>query len=683
MSTAFITTVTERCRMCYACVRECPVKAIRITDGQARVIAERCIACGNCVRVCSQHAKLLRSSVEEARALIASGREVAAIVAPSFPAEFPGTGGAVLAGTIRRLGFTYVAEVSFGADLVAREYARLLGEDGRRRWISTTCPATARYVERHAPAQTEALAPIVSPMIAMARVMRKLHGPALAVVFVGPCIAKKLEAQDPEVAGEVDVVLTFGELRQMFAEDGVALGDAPARDFDPPHGGLGGLFPVSRGIVRAAGMDEDLLTGDVIATQGRRHLVEGVREFAAGDLGARLLEALCCEGCVSGPGMTSERSLFQRQAQVRAHVGARLHALDREHWEAQLTLLGDVKLRRGWRAQDQRIGTPRRETVEAILARMGKASASDELNCGACGYDSCVAHAVAIHENLAETAMCLPHTIEQLRVTLRELAAAQEALVQSEKLASMGQLAAGIAHEVNNPLGVVLMYSHLLLDECRAKLGTAAAAGGANGAGGAGGAGPALPDGAGGAGLVQDLALITEQAERCKRIVSGLLHFARQNKLSRARVTLPEVADLALRATAIPAGVTVRTVRRLADPAAELERDLMVQVLANLLSNAVGAMPHGGVITLRMSDEAQRVTFEVEDTGTGIAPEHLPRLFDPFFTTKPMGKGTGLGLSVSYGIVKLHGGDIRVVSRSDPAQGPTGTTFTVTVPRKG
>jgi signal transduction histidine kinase/ferredoxin len=676
VSTAFITTVTERCRMCYACVRECPVKAIRITEGQARVIAERCIACGNCVRVCSQHAKLLRSSVDEARALIASGREVAAIVAPSFPAEFPGAGGAALAGTLRALGFTYAAEVSFGADLVAREYARLLAEDPERRWISTTCPATARYVERHAPAQTAALAPIVSPMIAMARVMRKLHGETLAVVFLGPCIAKKLEAQDPEVAGEVDVVLTFGELRQMLAEGGVAFGDATARDFDPPHGGLGGLFPVSRGIVRAAGMDEDLLTGEVIATQGRRHLVEGVREFAAGDLGARLLEALCCEGCVSGPGMTSERSLFQKQAQVRAHVAARLHALDRENWEAQMTLFESVNLRREWHAHDQRIGTPQRETVEAILARMGKASASDELNCGACGYDSCVAHAVAIHENLAETAMCLPHTIEQLRITLRELAAAQEALVQSEKLASMGQLAAGIAHEVNNPLGIVLMYSHLLLDECRAKLGATA-----NGAGTPAG----FPgyDGAGGAGIVEDLALITEQAERCKRIVSGLLHFARQNKLARARVTCPEIADLALRATTIPAGVTVRTERRLADATAELDRDQIVQVLANLLSNAVGAMPNGGVITLRMSDEAQRVTFEVEDTGTGIAPEHLPRLFDPFFTTKPMGKGTGLGLSVSYGIVKLHGGDIHVVSRSDPEQGPTGSTFTVTIPRKG
>ncbi|MFN8589795.1 MAG: ATP-binding protein, partial [Candidatus Eisenbacteria bacterium] len=115
----------------------------------------------------------------------------------------------------------------------------------------------------------------------------------------------------------------------------------------------------------------------------------------------------------------------------------------------------------------------------------------------------------------------------------------------------------------------------------------------------------------------------------------------------------------------------------------ELDRDQVVQVLTNLLSNAIAAMPLGGDITLRMTDDERRVTFEVEDTGTGIPAEHLGRIFDPFFTTKPMGEGTGLGLSVSYGIVKLHGGDIRVVSRADAAAGPTGTTFTVSLPRRG
>ncbi len=660
MSAPFITTVTERCRMCYACVRECPVKAIRITDGQARVIAERCIACGNCVRVCSQQAKLLRSTVDEVQALLGA-HPVAALVAPSFPAEFPELEPDVLPALLSALGFAHVVEVSFGADLVAREYGRLFARDDERRWISTTCPAIVRYVERHSPELVPSLAPIVSPMIAMARVMRRLHGPDLKLVFVGPCIAKKLEAGDPAVGGEIDGVLTFPELRQMLAKAGHSPADVPKRDFDPPHGGVGGLFPVSRGILQAANLGEDLMTGEVVATQGRRHMVEAIREFGSGDLGARLLEVLCCDGCISGPGMSSDLSLFHRRRRVREYVTARMQRLDRDTWQAQLDRFADLDLGRTYHAQDQRLDAPDDAAVETILHRLGKFAPGDELNCGACGYDSCRLHAMAIHANLAESTMCLPHTIDQLRQALRELeashgqlAATQEALVQSEKMASMGQLAAGIAHEVNNPLGVVLMYSHLLLEACDGQ-----------------------------SGMRDDLVLITEQADRCKRIVSGLLHFARQNKITRAPAELPVLVEQALRTVPVPEGIELRTEHALADPVAELDRDQVVQVLTNLLSNAVAACPNGGVVTVRTRDDAHRVTIEVQDTGTGIAPDHRDRIFDPFFTTKPMGVGTGLGLAITYGIVKMHAGDIRVASQSDPARGPTGTTFTVVLPRRG
>jgi signal transduction histidine kinase/Fe-S-cluster-containing hydrogenase component 2 len=660
VSSSFITTATERCRMCYACVRECPVKAIRITDGQAKVIGERCIACGNCVRVCSQHAKLLRSTVDEVRALLREGAPVAACVAPSFPAEFAELPYPRLVGQLRALGFAKVAEVAFGADLVAREYARLFAEDADSRYISTTCPAIVRYVERHVPDLVSSLSPVVSPMIAMSRVLRRLHGDGLRIVFIGPCVAKKIEATDPEVAGEVDGVLTFPELRQMFVEAGLSPDTVADSDFDPPHGGSGGLFPVSRGILQAANLQEDLMTGEVVATQGRRHIVPAIREFASGDLGARLLEVLCCEGCISGPGIESDLSLFHRRRHVREYVCHRVEHLDRGAWEADLERFGDLDLRRAYTVDDQRLEAPSPVELAPILQRLGKRSASDELNCGACGYDSCVEHAIAIHRNLAESAMCLPNTIDQLRRALQEveashgqLAAAQEALVQSEKLASMGQLAAGIAHEVNNPLGVVLMYSHLMLGEC-------------------------APESR----MHEDLAMIADQADRCKRIVAGLLHFARQNKVSRAAVDLDELVAHALRTVAAPDGVTVEVERGMADPVAEIDGDQVVQVLTNLISNALAAMPGGGRLTVRTADEPQRVRLVVSDTGTGIAPDNLKRIFDPFFTTKPMGKGTGLGLAVTYGIVKMHSGDIRVESNADPAAGPTGSTFTVSLPRR-
>lgn len=659
MSTAFITTVTDRCRMCYTCVRECPVKAIRITEGQAKVVGERCIACGNCVRVCSQHAKLLRSAVEEVRDILRSGARVAACLAPSFPAEFPDIPYTQLVGMLRALGFHLVAEVSFGADLVAREYSKLLANTNGHRYIATTCPAIVGYVERYYPDLVDSLAPIVSPMVATARVLRRLHGADLKVIFIGPCIAKKVEAT--ELASEVDAVLMFPELRLLCNEEGIFPAGVCASDFDPPHGGSGGLFPVSRGILQAADLHEDIMTGEVVATQGRRNMLESIKEFEEGDLGARLLEVLCCDGCITGPGVTSDISPFHRRRHIRLHVCHRMKELDRKQWQHDLNHFADVDLQRGFVANDQRIAPPAHTDIVDIMHRMGKFTPHDELNCGACGYDTCVEHAVAIYKNLAESEMCLPNTIDKLRIALQEveeshaqLAAAQEALVQSEKMASMGQLAAGIAHEVNNPLGVVLMYSHLLLDECEPK-----------------------------SKLRDDLVMITEQADRCKKIVAGLLHFARQNKVCRSSCDICHMVDRTMPTITVPEDIQVRLEHQLTDRIAEIDRDQIVQVLTNLMSNAVAAMESGGTLSVRTSGDEERVRISVSDTGIGIPPENIKKIFDPFFTTKEKGKGTGLGLAVTYGIIKMHSGEIHVDSQADPNQGPTGTTFTVVLPRKG
>ncbi len=655
-----VSTIGERCRACYACVRECPAKAIRIAGGRAEVIAARCIGCGNCVRVCSQNAKAVRSGVAPVELLLASDARVAACLAPSYPAEFSDLDPERLAGALRALGFAMVNEVAFGADLVAHRYRKLLEESGDRRHIATTCPAVIAYIERYHPELVPSLAPIVSPMVATARALRALHGPQLRVVFIGPCIAKKDECCPEAAQPEIDAVLTFGELRELWRRRGLDPAAAAASDWDRPRGGLGGLFPVSRGMLQAARLPEDLLSGRVVAAEGRASFLEAIKEFAHGDLRARLLEVLCCNGCIAGAGMSRPEALFTRRARVGRHVQQRQQQLDQAQWRADLAHFASLDLGRGFAADDQRTPLPDAEQLRQALSRMGKEQPTDELNCGACGYDTCLEHAVAICNGLAENEMCLPYTIDQLRRTVsdlgltnQQLSSAREALAHSEKMASLGQLAAGIAHEVNNPLGVVLMYAHLARDAC-----------------------------AEGDELREDLALIAQQADRCKKIVAGLLHFARQNKVERRQADVRALLADCARALPPPLGVEVRIEHENgAEPTAAIDRDQIAQVLTNLIVNAYDALPDGGAVVLGVGGDGESVRLRVADNGPGIPAEHLGRIFEPFFTTKRPGKGTGLGLAVSYGIVKMHHGDIRVESNTDPAAGPTGAVFTVTLPR--
>lgn len=660
-NTAFVKTIRKLCRMCYTCVRECPVKAIRITDGQAEVMGERCIACGNCVKVCSQKAKQFIKTIDDVEYTLNTVEKVAACIAPSFPAEFPDIEPEILVGMVRALGFEYVCEVAFGADLVAREYRRLLSKHSFKQYIATTCPAICEFVESYHPDIVDQLAPIVSPMIATTRALRKLHGKELGVVFIGPCIAKKGEAVTPELKGEINAVITFIELREMLRTRQITPASITPSNFDPPHGGLGSLFSISRGLLQAANIREDLVNDEVVAAGGVKKFVDAIKEFEAGEMEARLLETLCCEGCIMGQGMSSTESLFARRAKISEYVRHRIKDLNVNEWEMYMAQMITLNLTRHYEPNDQRLPTIDDDKIREVLEKIGKVTIEDELNCGACGYMTCREHAIAILEGLAESEMCLPYSIEELKksnqelaVTNVQLANTQEALLQSEKMATMGQLAAGIAHEVNNPLGVVLMYAHMLKEECEKD-----------------------------SDLDKDLLMIVEQADRCKKIVAGLLNFARQNKVTHNLTDLPELLEHTVKLVPIPEGVNININIKdeMTDRMCEVDSDQIIQVFTNLIGNAYHAMPFGGALTINCKDDLEKVLIEISDTGFGIPKENLTKIFEPFFTTKQIGLGTGLGLAVTYGIIKMHRGDIKVNSNADPNVAPTGTTFTVTLPR--
>ncbi len=646
-------TVKDRCRVCYTCLRECPVKAIKIINGQAEVISERCIGCGNCVKVCRQEAKTYLKQTTEVGQLLQSGQRSAACLAPSFAAEFTEIKDyKLLVSMIKSLGFDYVVEVAFGADLVAAAYKNLYAENTGKGIISSDCPAIVYYVEHYQPELVGNLAPIVSPMVATARVMKKKYGGDLQLVFIGPCYAKKAESD------EIDFALSFTELRELFEEKGISWLNVKPMDFDPPHAGKGAIFPVSHGLLQNMKISDDITKGDVIVAEGAVNFKDAIGEFAQGSIEARHLELLCCEGCIMGPGMSENGKKFMRRSNISKYVAEKLENFDEETWKKDLKEFSDLDLSTSFTPMDRRTSKPVNQDIADVLHTMGKHTEQDYMDCGACGYDTCIEHAMAVVQGLAEIEMCLPYTIEQLHqsidnlnITNIELATAREALKQSEKLAHMGQLSAGIAHEINNPLGVITMYSNLLLDEIQDET------------------------------TRNDLQLIVEQAERCRKIVGGLLNFARKNQVKLKETNLEQFVNRSIQSIILPDNVSVNMDVEMEDPYVFLDADQMMQVLTNLEKNAIEAMPNGGTLSIMLTEHNGDVEVGISDTGTGISQENMEKIFTPFFTTKEVGKGTGLGLPLCYGIVKMHQGKITLESNADPEKGPTGTTFKIKIPR--
>ncbi len=405
--------------------------------------------------MCSQGAKVFLNTTDRVLKLLEDEPKVAAMIAPSFPAEFYDIPDyRSLIGMIRSIGFKYVAEVSFGADLVADRYKKLVTES-REYFISSDCPSIVNYIKFYHPALADRLAPVVSPMVAMSRVIHEKYGKDTKIVFIGPCVAKKAESS------EIDEAITFTELRELLAQLGIQSENSTPSDFDPPVGGRGAIFPVTRGLLQTANINDDAITGNIIAAEGRIGFQEALKEFEAGLIKTQHMELLCCEGCIMGPGLSKNGKQYNRRALVSCLCQLRkCRNLITDHGRQQFDEFSGLDLSVRHRADDHRIDLPGEKDVNEVLISMGKLTKKDQLDCGACGYETCVEHAIAIKKGLAEVEMCLPYTIEKLHKSVKDLALSNEklssmkqALKQSEKLAHMGQLSAGIAHELNNPLG--------------------------------------------------------------------------------------------------------------------------------------------------------------------------------------------------------------------------------------
>ena len=392
-----------RCKDCYKCLRECPVKAIMVVDHHAKIIDSRCILCGHCTEVCPQNAKSVHSERQEVERLLAGGKVIAS-VAPSFVSSFGLQDFNVMRLALGRLGFADAEETSIGAREVTAQYKKLLEGHTFQNFITSCCPAVNTMIALYYPKALQYLAPVDSPMVAHAKMIRKKH-PDAKVVFIGPCIAKKREARE---SGVVDGVLTFEDLSAMFADKGVdpaAIARIPVKEGGSANRAK--YYPISRGVIKS--FDSYVDGYEFVAVDGAAKCKEVLENIES--LSGMFIEMNSCDSaCVNGPcSLALKAGALKANADIRQYVQKDLS----EHAAAPYEPAQDIDFTCIHERKRTEDFTPTDRQLREILAKTGKTKPEDMLNCGACGYNTCLEKAWAVANGYANIEMCVPFMRER------------------------------------------------------------------------------------------------------------------------------------------------------------------------------------------------------------------------------------------------------------------------------
>ncbi|GAA0801277.1 PAS domain-containing protein [Clostridium sp. AF19-22AC] len=397
-----------KCRHCYKCVRYCMVKAISVQNEQAHILKDHCINCGRCMEICPQNAKTFASDMDRVKGYLRQGFKTIISIAPSYLGvlEFDRPGQVVDA--LQRLGFAEVRETAEGAAMVTDEYKKIIREKKMPNIITTCCPSVNDLVEKYYPDCVDLLAPVVSPMVAHGRYIKKVYGDDVKVVFLGPCIAKKQEAiGDERVFGAIDAILTFEELAIWLEEAGINIHDCEDRPMGNPDPKVNRLYPISGGVIQSVVAEEEADTYHKVYVDGLSNCMEMLECLQRGELDHCFIEANVCEGgCAKGPASARWNTSY-----VKAKI-----KIENEVSHKAARNLPDMSTEELYKQfEDNRLKdpVPTEEEIREVLKSTGKYSVEDELNCGACGYPTCRDKAIAVCQNKAELSMCMPYALTQ------------------------------------------------------------------------------------------------------------------------------------------------------------------------------------------------------------------------------------------------------------------------------
>ena len=394
-------TLINECHDCYRCIRECPVKAIRIENGHASVISERCIACGNCVKTCPSGAKRVRVDLDYVKNLILAKKKVYVSLAPSWSGTFDYRPAKMIS-ILKTLGFTDVSETALGAQEVSIETAKMLNNADKGLFISSACPVIVDFIRMYYPKFIKYITPVGSPAMTHAKMLKEKYGDDIAVVFIGPCIGKKNEV---DYMGLYDAALTFEELKIWIndvIQDMNALKVDESNDFVPHRANEGSLYPIDGGMnetLKRIGIKKNIQLLDICGLLNFEHSLNNLNPEKFDKV--VFVEALACEGgCVGGPCVSVDRAGISVVSDIMSNT------IDRDYIPKEPVTVVPYNIKKGLKTVNTKYPI---EDILKTLKRIGKHSVDDELNCGGCGYATCRDLAKALLDGDAETSMCISY----------------------------------------------------------------------------------------------------------------------------------------------------------------------------------------------------------------------------------------------------------------------------------
>ncbi|MGN0399143.1 MAG: [Fe-Fe] hydrogenase large subunit C-terminal domain-containing protein [Blautia sp.] len=390
------------CKNCYKCVRNCPVKAIRVKDHQAQIMEDACILCEKCTIVCPQHAKEEKNDIPSLKRMIADGRKLVASVNPAYIAKYGPGSFPALRQALMGLGFSDAREAAEGTCLVKSQYEKILEEEKRDVMITSICPSVVRLIRSKYPELIEYLLPVLSPMQAHAKYLREKSRDCIPV-YISPCISPVAELR--EKINYSAYVVSFDELDAWLEEKQIVIENCP----EPKDFRLSRMQAVNEGITYMLRKNPAY---SYLSIDGVENCMKVLDELKEGKIHKCFLELNACEGgCIGGPSFQNTKfSRIQGELDVRkASAADWLHPDP----DADFEIEEKIGLEREFIDKTVEETCPTEEELQAILNKMGKTSRAKELNCGACGYNTCREKAVAIFQNKAEVSMCIPYMRER------------------------------------------------------------------------------------------------------------------------------------------------------------------------------------------------------------------------------------------------------------------------------